>query len=86
MGEKVYNYYVRAERIHSNRCYEGLRLQFAARRNQLSRSTDLREHDEATPEATAFYREKFPNAIMRVFEESSHEHHLEKAARIYPAS
>lgn len=36
------------------------------------------EYDEATPETTAFYREKFPNAIMKVFEESSHEHHLEK--------
>ncbi|MGC9323099.1 MAG: hypothetical protein ACP5FY_12745 [Kosmotogaceae bacterium] len=30
-------------------------------------------------EATAFYTEKFSNGVMRVFEESSHEHHLEKS-------
>jgi proline iminopeptidase len=34
--------------------------------------------DEATPETTAFYRSKLPGSEMVVFEDASHEHHLEK--------
>lgn len=34
--------------------------------------------DEATPETTASYRSRFPNAAMHVFEDTSHEHHLER--------
>jgi proline iminopeptidase len=37
------------------------------------------EFDEATPETTRYYSNKFPNATMRIFERASHEHHLEKA-------
>lgn len=34
--------------------------------------------DEATPEATAWYRDSLPGSEMAVFEDASHEHHLEK--------
>ncbi len=34
--------------------------------------------DEATPETTAFYRSRLPGSEMVVFEDASHEHHLEK--------
>lgn len=36
------------------------------------------EFDEATPAATAWYRENLPGSEMIVFEGASHEHHLEK--------
>lgn len=35
------------------------------------------EYDEATPETTAFYKSLTPGAEMHVFENASHEHHLE---------
>ncbi len=34
--------------------------------------------DEATPDTTAFYLERFKNARMVIFEDASHEHHLEE--------
>ncbi len=33
--------------------------------------------DEATPSTTAFYRDQFKHAQMVIFEDASHEHHLE---------
>jgi len=36
------------------------------------------EYDEATPTATAWYRDNLPGSGMIVFEGASHEHHLEK--------
>ncbi|WP_321504215.1 proline iminopeptidase-family hydrolase [uncultured Methanoregula sp.] len=35
-------------------------------------------YDEATPAATAWYREMLPGSQMAVFEDASHAHHLEK--------
>jgi len=35
-------------------------------------------YDEATPESTAYYKNLTPNAEMVIFEDASHEHHLEK--------
>jgi proline iminopeptidase len=35
-------------------------------------------YDEATPEATALFDSKFPNSEMVIFEDASHDHHLEK--------
>ncbi|MFH1395759.1 MAG: proline iminopeptidase-family hydrolase [Candidatus Omnitrophota bacterium] len=35
-------------------------------------------YDEATPETTAYYKNLTPNAEMVIFEDASHEHHLEK--------
>lgn len=37
------------------------------------------EFDEASPETTAFYASLVPGAEVRVFEDASHEHHLEKS-------
>jgi proline iminopeptidase len=34
--------------------------------------------DEATPETTAFYQSRLPGSEMVIFEDASHEHHLEK--------
>lgn len=34
--------------------------------------------DEATPEAIGFFKDKFPNSKSHIFEDASHEHHLEK--------
>jgi proline iminopeptidase len=36
------------------------------------------EYDEATPAATAWYKDNLPGSEMIVFEGASHEHHLEK--------
>jgi proline-specific peptidase len=36
--------------------------------------------DEATPDTTAFYLEQFKNGRMVIFEDASHEHHLEEEA------
>jgi proline-specific peptidase len=36
--------------------------------------------DEATPETTAFYQSRLPGSEMVIFEDASHEHHLEKPA------
>jgi proline iminopeptidase len=35
-------------------------------------------YDGATPEATAWYRSRTPDAEMKVFEESSHVPHIEE--------
>ena len=35
-------------------------------------------YDEATPESTSYYKSLTPGAKMVIFEEASHEHHLEK--------
>jgi len=35
-------------------------------------------YDEATPETTAFYHHSMPGSELVVFEDASHEHHLEK--------
>ncbi|MBU1894358.1 MAG: alpha/beta hydrolase [Candidatus Omnitrophota bacterium] len=35
-------------------------------------------YDEATPELTAYYKSLTPNAEIVIFEDASHEHHLEK--------
>ncbi len=35
-------------------------------------------HDEATPEALALYHQQVPGAEMVIFEDASHNHHLEK--------
>ncbi|MBI4862954.1 MAG: proline iminopeptidase-family hydrolase [Candidatus Riflebacteria bacterium] len=37
-------------------------------------------HDEATPEASALYRDRLPGAQLVVFDGASHEHHLERTA------
>ena len=35
-------------------------------------------YDEATPESTSYYKDLTPGAKMVIFEDASHEHHLEK--------
>jgi proline-specific peptidase len=35
-------------------------------------------YDEATPATTAYYQQKLPGSELVVFEDASHEHHLEK--------
>ncbi len=35
-------------------------------------------YDEATPETTAYYRQNLPGSELYVFENASHEHHLER--------
>ena len=37
-------------------------------------------YDEATPETTTWYHHLMPGSELRVFEDASHEHHLEKPA------
>lgn len=34
--------------------------------------------DESTPETTSYYKSCFPNSEIRIFEDSSHFHHIEK--------
>jgi proline-specific peptidase len=36
-------------------------------------------YDEATPSSTSLYRSHLPNSKMLIFEDASHEHHIEKA-------
>lgn len=35
-------------------------------------------YDEATPSATAYYHSMLPDSEIVIFEDSSHQHHLEK--------
>ncbi len=35
-------------------------------------------YDEATPEATAWYQQRFPHARLRIFEDSAHMAHFEE--------
>jgi proline-specific peptidase len=35
-------------------------------------------HDEATPETTKYYQKNLPESELHIFENASHEHHLEK--------
>lgn len=35
-------------------------------------------YDEATPAATEYYQRMLPGSAVAIFEEASHEHHLEK--------
>ncbi len=37
-------------------------------------------YDEATPETTAYYHNMLPGSQIKVFEDASHQHHLEKPA------
>ena len=36
-------------------------------------------YDEATPASTSLYHSLLPNSEMLIFEDASHEHHIEKA-------
>jgi proline-specific peptidase len=36
-------------------------------------------HDEATPASTSYYHEMLPGSAFVIFEDASHEHHIEKA-------
>ena len=78
MGENVYNYMYGPSEFTVTGILKG--YDCSSHLGEINSPVLLTcgEYDEATPETTAFYREKFPNAIMKVFEESSHEHHLEK--------
>jgi len=78
MGEDVYNYMYGPSEFTVTGVLKG--YDCSSRLGEINSPVLLTcgKYDEATPEATAFYTEKFPNAVIRVFEESSHEHHLEK--------
>jgi proline-specific peptidase len=36
------------------------------------------QYDEATPDSTAYYQSMLPGSELAVFEDASHNHHLEK--------
>jgi proline iminopeptidase len=74
MGEDVYNYMYGPSEFTVTGVLKGYYC--SSRLGEINSPVLLTcgQHDEAT----SFYIEKFPNGVMRVFEESSHEHHLEK--------
>ena len=58
-------------------------LKYAALSEQLSRIKvptlfTCGEFDEATPATTSFFQSKLSGSELHIFQEASHEHHLEK--------
>ena len=81
MGEEVYNYVYGPSEFTVTGTLKGYDLSPRLSEIEIPVLLPCGEYDEATPETTSFYASKFRNATVRVFEDASHEHHLEKTVK-----